>query len=103
MSTSEKEIVVSGAAGLDQIAAYRKLSEHPAYDQFWQEQAVDHLLAKQPLKVPITKVVVRAAADAAAVMPIVEADLRAALRVHAFETHVADPQAIVVEGYEPSA
>jgi hypothetical protein len=35
-------------------------------------------------------------------MPIVEADLRAALRVLAFETLVGDPQAIVVEGYQPS-
>ncbi len=40
------------AAGLDQIPAWRKIAEHPAYDQFWQEQAVDKLLAKQPLKVP---------------------------------------------------
>ena len=40
------------AAGLDQIAAWKKISEHPAYDQFWQEQALDRILAKQPLKVP---------------------------------------------------
>ncbi|HEX7944315.1 MAG TPA: CocE/NonD family hydrolase [Phenylobacterium sp.] len=40
------------AAGLDQIPAWKKISEHPAYDQFWQEQALDHILAKQPLKVP---------------------------------------------------
>jgi putative CocE/NonD family hydrolase len=40
------------AAGLDQIPAWRKISEHPAYDQFWQEQALDRILAKQPLKVP---------------------------------------------------
>ena len=40
------------AAGLDQIPAYRKITEHPAYDAFWQEQAVDKLLAKQTLKVP---------------------------------------------------
>jgi putative CocE/NonD family hydrolase len=39
-------------AGLDQIPAWKKISEHPAYDQFWQEQALDHILAKQPLKVP---------------------------------------------------
>jgi hypothetical protein len=27
--------------------------EHPAYDSFWQEQALDRILAKrQPLKVP---------------------------------------------------
>jgi putative CocE/NonD family hydrolase len=40
------------AAGLDQIPAWRKIAEHPSYDQFWQEQALDKLLAKQPLKVP---------------------------------------------------
>ncbi len=39
-------------AGLDQIAAYRKITEHPAYDAFWQEQALDKILAKRPLKVP---------------------------------------------------
>jgi putative CocE/NonD family hydrolase len=40
------------AHGLDQIPAWRKISEHPSYDAFWQEQAVDKILAKQPLKVP---------------------------------------------------
>ncbi|MDB5465924.1 MAG: peptidase, partial [Phenylobacterium sp.] len=40
------------AAGLDQIPFWRKLSEHPAYDAFWREQALDRILAKQPLKVP---------------------------------------------------
>lgn len=39
-------------AGLDQIPAFRKIVEHPAYDQFWQEQALDKQLAKHPLKVP---------------------------------------------------
>ena len=33
-------------------------------------------------------------------MPIVEADLRAALRVQAFETTVGEPREIVVTGYE---
>ena len=56
--------------------------------------------AKQPLKVPITRVRVRAAADAVALMPIVEADLRAALRVQVFDTAAGDPREIVVEGYE---
>ena len=42
--------------------------------------------AKQPLKVPITKVTVKADAASIALMPIVEADLRAALRVQAFDT-----------------
>jgi putative CocE/NonD family hydrolase len=40
------------AAGLDQIPAWRKVSEHPAYDAFWQGQALDKILATQPLKVP---------------------------------------------------
>src|SRR5690606_9603357 len=38
--------------GLDQVPFWRKLTEHPAYDAFWQGQAVDKLLAKVPLKVP---------------------------------------------------
>jgi valyl-tRNA synthetase len=57
--------------------------------------------AKQPLKVPITRVTVQATADAAGLMPIVEADLRAALRVQAFETSVGEPREILVAGYEP--
>ncbi len=57
--------------------------------------------AKQPLKVPITAVTVKAEAAAAALMPIVEADLRAALRVQAFETSIGEPREIVVAGYEP--
>jgi valyl-tRNA synthetase len=56
--------------------------------------------AKQPLKVPITKVTVMAHDTSIALMPIVEADLRAALRVQAFESAVGDPQQIVVAGYE---
>jgi valyl-tRNA synthetase len=59
--------------------------------------------AKQPLKVPITKVTIRTDAAAAALMPIVEADLRAALRVQAFETQVGDPREILVVGYEQTA
>jgi len=58
--------------------------------------------AKQPLKVPITKVTVKAEAAAIALMPIVEADLRAALRVQAFETSVGEPREIVAAGYEPA-
>jgi valyl-tRNA synthetase len=59
--------------------------------------------AKQPLKVPITKVTVRADAAAVGLMPSVEADLRAALRVQIFETSVGDPREIIVAGYEPVA
>jgi hypothetical protein len=57
--------------------------------------------AKQPLKVPITKVFVKTHDTTIGLMPIVEADLRAALRVQAFEASVGDPQDIRVEGYAP--
>jgi uncharacterized protein len=40
------------AAGLDQLPWWRKISEHPAYDGFWQAQALDKVMAAQPLKVP---------------------------------------------------
>jgi uncharacterized protein len=39
--------------GLDQLGFWRKLTEHPNYDAFWREQAVDKLLAARPLKVPV--------------------------------------------------
>jgi uncharacterized protein len=39
--------------GLEQIGFWKKLLEHPSYDAFWQAQAVDKLLAKEPLKVPV--------------------------------------------------
>ncbi len=39
--------------GLEQSGFWRKLVEHPSYDSFWQEQAMDKILAKQPLKVPV--------------------------------------------------
>ncbi len=39
--------------GLEQTGFWRKLLEHPSYDAFWREQAVDKLLAKEPLKVPV--------------------------------------------------
>jgi putative CocE/NonD family hydrolase len=39
--------------GLEQIGFWRKLLEHPAYDAFWRDQAVDRILAAQPLAVPV--------------------------------------------------
>jgi putative CocE/NonD family hydrolase len=39
--------------GLEQVGFWRKLLEHPSYDAFWRDQAVDKILAKQPLKVPV--------------------------------------------------
>ncbi len=40
------------AVGLDQLPWWRKTIEHPAYDSFWSEQALDKTMAAQPLKVP---------------------------------------------------
>jgi uncharacterized protein len=40
------------AAGLDQLPWWQKMAEHPAYDPFWSEQALDKTMAAQPLKVP---------------------------------------------------
>ena len=41
------------AAGFDQLYPYwRKVSEHPAYDAYWQGQALDKIMAAQPLTVP---------------------------------------------------
>jgi putative CocE/NonD family hydrolase len=39
--------------GLEQVGFWRKLLEHPSYDSWWQQQAVDKILAAQPLKVPV--------------------------------------------------
>jgi hypothetical protein len=40
------------ANGLEQLPWWHKISEHPAYDAFWQGQALDKVMAAQPLKVP---------------------------------------------------
>ena len=40
------------AQGIDQIGFWQKLKAHQAWDSFWQEQAMDKVLAKAPLKVP---------------------------------------------------
>ena len=39
--------------GLEQVGFWRRILEHPSYDAYWREQAVDKLLAAQPLKVPV--------------------------------------------------
>jgi putative CocE/NonD family hydrolase len=39
--------------GMDRIGFWKKITEHPAYDKFWQDQAMDKVLAAQPLKVPM--------------------------------------------------
>ncbi|HAM71624.1 MAG TPA: glutaryl-7-ACA acylase [Verrucomicrobiales bacterium] len=39
--------------GMEQIGFWKRILEHPAYDAFWKDQAVDQVLAAQPLKVPV--------------------------------------------------
>jgi putative CocE/NonD family hydrolase len=39
--------------GLEQSGFWRKLIAHPTYDAFWKDQAMDKILATQPLKVPV--------------------------------------------------
>jgi uncharacterized protein len=43
--------------GLEHMGFWRKILEHPSYDPFWQQQAMDQILAAQPLKVPTMLVV----------------------------------------------
>jgi len=38
--------------GLEQMGFWRKMVEHPAYDAFWRDQAMDKVLGALPLKVP---------------------------------------------------
>jgi putative CocE/NonD family hydrolase len=37
---------------MDSIGFWKKITEHPAYDSFWSEQAMDKVIASQPLTVP---------------------------------------------------
>ena len=39
--------------GLEQIGFWQKILQHPSYDAFWQQQAMDKILAAQPLRVPV--------------------------------------------------
>jgi putative CocE/NonD family hydrolase len=39
--------------GMEQLGFWKKLLAHPAYDAFWSDQAVDKVLAEQPLTVPV--------------------------------------------------
>lgn len=39
--------------GLEQLGFWRAIADHPAYDSYWQDQAVDKLLASEPLQVPM--------------------------------------------------
>jgi putative CocE/NonD family hydrolase len=39
--------------GMEQMGFWRKILAHPSYDAFWRDQAMDKILAGQPLKVPV--------------------------------------------------
>ncbi len=39
--------------GMEQLGFWNKILAHPAYDSFWSDQAMDKVLAGQPLKVPV--------------------------------------------------
>ncbi len=43
---------IARAHGLEQVGFAVKVMQHPAYDAFWQDQALDRILAQQPLTVP---------------------------------------------------
>jgi putative CocE/NonD family hydrolase len=43
----------ANAAGMGQLPFWKKVLEHPAYDGFWQGQALDKVMAREPLKVPV--------------------------------------------------
>ena len=38
--------------GMEQLPFWVRLTQHPAYDEYWQDQAVDRILARAPLTVP---------------------------------------------------
>lgn len=40
------------AMGVDRLPFWRRLTQHPDYDEYWQDQAVDRILAARPLAVP---------------------------------------------------
>jgi hypothetical protein len=40
------------AMGMQQLPFWNRLTQHPAYDEFWQLQAVDRILGTKPLTVP---------------------------------------------------
>jgi putative CocE/NonD family hydrolase len=40
------------AMGMEQLPFWVRLTEHPDYDEYWQDQAVDRILGRTPLTVP---------------------------------------------------
>ena len=39
--------------GLEQVGFWNKILAHPSYDSWWQQQAMDKILAAQPISVPV--------------------------------------------------
>jgi valyl-tRNA synthetase len=86
-------------------AEERRIADQRIYD--WATEVLFEVRkqrseAKQPMRVAITKVTIKAP-DAAVsqLMRHVEADLKAALRVKTFETVEGEPSEFLVAGYEP--
>jgi putative CocE/NonD family hydrolase len=44
---------MAASRGLEQLGFWRAIADHTAYDSFWRDQAVDKLLAREPLRVPM--------------------------------------------------
>src|SRR5579884_27110 len=44
---------IGKAHGMEQLGFWNQLLAHPSYDSWWQDQAMDKILAEQPLKVPV--------------------------------------------------
>jgi len=49
--------------GLEQMGFWNKVTAHPAYDDFWQAQAMDKILAARPITVPTLLVLAEWDAD----------------------------------------
>ncbi len=43
---------LGASRGMQQVGFWNQILAHPSYDSWWQEQAMDNILARQPLKVP---------------------------------------------------
>ena len=44
---------IARSRGVEELGFWRSLTEHTAYDSFWQEQAVDRVVAREPITVPM--------------------------------------------------
>ena len=44
---------IAQSRGLEQLGFWRDLAAHPAYDEFWQDQALDKVIPKRKLTVPM--------------------------------------------------